>query len=247
MKLRHVNLQQGGARRKLLAVLLALGFSLPGSGHALMIPVSCGGVQVGNIEVEVDVTGSRKGVVGDFTSIVGSPNNSLQAAATACSEDHFNWYQLISGNIPSIIDGGPQIDPLLGGQLNLWADNLGWYWNETVAPASTTLFVEPDFYLSNNINTDTLLFYDYPFGHPSGTYLSFSTWLVSLNSDGSWDSWHEGFSWCWGRSAAGVITVCEPAALGEGIYPRDFSAPEPGGFALFSLSIGMLLLTRRRN
>lgn len=246
MHLHHAFCRLGGVRRTLGAVLLAVGVFLPGIGHALTIPISCGGVQVGNIDVEVDLSRVRKGISAEFTSVVGTPDNSLAAAAAACYEDHFNWYQLVSGNLPVIVDGGPQIDPLMGGQLNLWTDNLPWYLNETVAPAGTPLVVDPDFYLSNNTNVDTLLFIDYPFGHPPGTSLSFSTWLVSENKDGTWDSWHEGFTWCWKRSAAGVITVCEPVPLGEGVYPRNFHVPEPDGLALFGLSMAILLLARRR-
>ena len=88
---------------------------------ALVIQISCGGVLVGGVVV-VPVTGlgSNGSMEGVFHSLVtepGQPSNSptsLNAAAAACGEDHFNWYQVVTSdnNPPRGGDGNPLIPPV---------------------------------------------------------------------------------------------------------------------------------------
>lgn len=162
---------------------------------ALLIPVKCNNVVVGNIDVNVAAGGN--GITGGFTSVTGGPPPTLKAAATACGEDHFNWYQVVTAD--NQIPGAPYVDPPKGGLGKQWADDLPWYFDERPVPnplpPGKVADVPPNaFQLGPNSTDPTLTYFDFPGGAP-GLKLSFKTWLVSLNADSSFHSFHEGFSW----------------------------------------------------
>jgi hypothetical protein len=177
---------------------------------ALNIPVNCGGNAVGNITVNV----ANGGIRGGFTSTVGGPPPTQAAAAAACNEDHFNWYQIVTAdNNPPVDAGGnrlaaPYVDPPPGGYGNdpntggddtQWGDRLPWYWDEGADPPAGTPGFQDGLNVADNTAGATLSYADFPGGLPN-TNLSFSTWLVSLNANGSFHSWHPGFSWDWSNS-----------------------------------------------
>jgi hypothetical protein len=224
--------------------------------QAVVIPVNCGDTVVGNISVDVSGTG----ISGGFKSSVGGPPATLAAAAAACHEDHFNWYQIVTAdNFPPKDAKGNQIpvpppayvDPPPGGYSDQWADNVPWYWDETRPPAGTSNF-DPALQLSAQTTADTLKFSDFP-GGQAGTNLSFKTWLVSLKADSSFDSFHQGFSWNW-SNASGTGVVSGITSLGANVFPTDAeykniiggfakAVPEPGTFVL--LAVGLLLVASR--
>jgi hypothetical protein len=192
----------------------------PGGARAqLTIPVSCGGTHVGDITAKiinpaaVDPAVRSVGVHADFSSVVGMPP-SLTAAANACGEHHFNWYQvvIVDNFPPTGADGRkltpPYVDPAPGGYSadptqvppfpKLIADNLPWFWNEGPNPAPGSPEGEAK-HINEHTQINNLEFEDQPNG-PQGQSLAFITWLVSLNKDGSLHSFHEGFAWQWVRS-----------------------------------------------
>jgi hypothetical protein len=60
---------------------------------AINIPVNCGGNQVGVITVQ----NNAASISGSFSTVPNPPNaGTLAAAAVACGEDHFNWYQVVT-------------------------------------------------------------------------------------------------------------------------------------------------------
>ena len=172
--------------------------------------IFCDGVKVGEVSFGEAVSpGGRPGVTGGFTAADtdGDGDASLAEAATKCHEDHFNWFQtasgthpLINGGWPPPNSGGPQVDPKAGGNdpPNDWADDLPWYWDEGADPPAGTAGFEDGYHVNdhtqdqNGDGTDDFLnFEDFPAG-PDGTSVTFHTWLVSLNADGSLHSFHDG-------------------------------------------------------
>lgn len=237
------------AGRLTLACLLA---GLPMLAQALSIDVKCGGSSVGSITVELD----GSGVKGSFVSTVGGPPASLAAAAKACNEHHFNWYQVRVGGgaPPKAADGStptiPFVDPPPGGWSYGWADKLPWYWDETKPadgknPDGTPY--EDVYQLSKQSSGDKLNFVDYP----AGSDKEFNTWLVSLNADGSLHGWHPGFKWTYTESTgkAGGLGSIE-GAPGDKLY-KDIiggfvtAVPEPATVALWLLGLGALAARRR--
>jgi hypothetical protein len=108
-------------------------------GAAINIPVSCGAplAQVGVITVQ----NNAGSVSGNFSTAPNPPNaGSLAAAAAACGEDHFNWYQVVTADnqAPTDINGNqlaaPYVDTPPGGYSlaadPTWADALPWYYDE---------------------------------------------------------------------------------------------------------------------
>jgi hypothetical protein len=215
----------------LIRLLLSLPLFLPqiASAASLTIPVNCDGTLVGNITVStfIGAGGIIGGVNGSFTSVVGAPP-SLAAAAAACGEDHFNWYQVVVGDNhpPKDANGNPltppYVDPPPGGYSAdptqnppfpvLWADNLPWFYNEGPPPPPGTPGYDPANNLSAHTNGDTLDFTDLPNG-PLGTNLLFNTWLVSLNADGSFDEFEGGFTWNFIRDLNGNVSIVQLNAI----------------------------------
>lgn len=231
---------------------LVLAFMVSTSLQAapLAMNVTCNNQQVGTISVDVQ----GDGVKGSFTSTFGGPPPTLAAAAAQCNEHHFNWYQIVQGTHPLIPGGGPQVDPLPGGQGGQWADMLPWYWDEYAPPANTPGY-DAGLQLSAHTTADKLNYEDYPFG-PVGTTLTFHTWLVSLNADGSFHGWHPGFTWTWSRPDANTINVGAPTALNADPTNAQYqnliggfytSIPEPGTNALAGAALGALLLFAARS
>ncbi len=142
--------------------------------QALTIPVSCGGMQVGT--VTVNSQGAGMGISGGFTSSTGTPP-SLAAAAAACGETQFNWYQIVTAdngkaqNAAGMFIMAPYVDPPPGGYNYLWGDNLPWYWNMTNPPPGAAN-VDPAFGLGAQTTMTTLNFADNP---TSAGNISFTT------------------------------------------------------------------------
>jgi hypothetical protein len=184
-----------------------------------VIPVNVNGMQIGTITI--DTTPSGLSISGTF-SCNAPMFPSLSAAATKAGEDHFNWYQIVDGdNRPPMGSGGtlsvPYVDPPPGGyytgtNANQWADCLPWYYDEQLAPnGSNTTGFSPGFNIANNTTSTSLDFFDSPREPGATNNLSFKTWLVSLNADGSFHAFEGGFSWGWSTgtnsSASGTGTV----------------------------------------
>ncbi|MHC4718414.1 MAG: PEP-CTERM sorting domain-containing protein [Planctomycetota bacterium] len=252
----------------LLVAALVLALAAPAS--ALTIPVMHEGQQVGTITANVSPDG--KGVIADFTSSVGGPPPTLDAAAQQMGEHHFNWGQVVleDSDPPNDADGNPLVPPYLdpppGGYENQWADNLPWYWDETEPPDPKPATWEPGYGLSDNTESDKLNFEDYPWGAP-GLHLKFGTFLISCNADGSLHSIHEGFTWTWDRPESGggldgslnrniydefvpfvgqqifILGPADPSVAG-GLFGPAVVIPEPATLAL--MGAGLLALARRR-
>src|SRR5262245_443344 len=126
----------------------------------------------------------------------------LGAAAKLCGYDHFNWYQVVTRdpfplsaqsapNTPLTV---PDVDPPLGGYSGSPADNLPFYWNESTDEPS----------LSQHTALKTLEFSDFP-AEPSltpGQFLQFTTALVGVLPDNSWDAL---FAWTWSSNFNGTV------------------------------------------
>lgn len=234
-----------------VALVMLLGIT---PATALTIPVTApDGTQVG--EVRVHIAPDLSGVMGAFVSSYGDPP-SLAAAAAACGEHHFNWYQLVmSDNMPPNGPDGkpltaPYWDPPFGGYGppdRQWADNLPWYWDEGADPPRGTPGFYDGLHLDDNLHDrngdgvkEVLGFNDFPSG-PLGTEVVFQTWLVSLNEDGSLHSFHGGFAWSWTNPDDGDWGGGRwPWPLGMGIATLDEGqtplTPEQG-LAAFRQSI----------
>jgi hypothetical protein len=169
--------------------------------YALDITVNCDGIDIGTISVNpVAHAGGTDGISATFTSDVGSTAD----AAALCGDDHFNWYQVVTAdNMPPKDKGGntltpPYVDPPPGGyqyQQPAGDDYLPWYWSETPLGGAATSEVTDH----TDEAAGTATFSDNP-GGAAGTDLSFSTYLVSVNKDGSFHEFEGGFSWDWSNS-----------------------------------------------
>jgi hypothetical protein len=229
----------------LLAVVLA-----PPAAHAVAINVSCNSRVVGAI----NVTANGAGISGGFTSSVGGPPGTLAAAAAACNETQFNWYQIVTAtngayqNRQGANLTPPFIDPPLNGlsvaQDPTWADNMPWYW-DMYAPTAGTPNYDAAYQLSNNTTAGTLNFADYP-GGPAGRTVSFNTWLVSLNANGSFQAFDGGFTWNWAQATNSVTGIAALAGNPTAAQYQNIIAgfatrvPEPASMTL--LAGGMLML-----
>ena len=190
-------------------VMLAVATSVaPGQ-----VDINCDGMKVGEVSFQTaTASDGSPGVVGSFVATINDANGkpSIDAAAAKCDEDHFNWYQTAEGTHPLIPGGGPQPDPLPGGNNppGDWADKLPWYWDEGADPPAGTPGFSDGYHVDDNTFDsnkdgvkDTLGYQDFPAG-PAGTNVTFHTWLVSLNADGSLHSFHDGgIQWNYSNSA----------------------------------------------
>ncbi|MBI1791259.1 MAG: hypothetical protein HYR60_27340 [Acidobacteria bacterium] len=227
------------------------------SAVPIMFDVNCAGMKVGSVSIDTSGTG----ISGGFTSTIGGPPPTQAAAAAKCGEDHFNWYQIVTATTAvGLVDnagrpfGAPFVDPPAGGFGGQWADNLPWYFDEYRPPAGTAGF-NPNFLTSTNTVGDTLSYFDFP-GGPPGTRHTFKTWLVSLNADSSFHSFHGGFSWEW-TNVAGTRSAGNIQLLGAGIVPTraeyndligNFATkiPEPSMLSLLLACGTLVYLMRRR-
>jgi len=199
------------------------------------------------------------GMTASFTSSVGGPPATLAAAAAACGEDHFNWYQIVTADnqLPPGL-AVPYVDPPSGGYDptfdNTWADDRPWYYDE-YAPAVVPpgRVVSPGLQLGANTTASTLSFYDRPNGAP-GLHLHFMTWLVSVNANGTLHEFHEGFSWDFdrpttaaSRTASNVQVLLNPPTNAQFAQITTSFAPEPSTMLLIvSAGAGLVVFRRRR-
>jgi hypothetical protein len=248
-------------------VWLALCAATSRLGAQTTVPVFCGSNPnaIGEISVSPTVVNGRGGISGGFTSFVGPLGGgppSLAGAAQACNEDHFNWYQIVTADNqtpPGLTV--PYVDPPAGGYPiafdPTWADNLPWYYDEyrpNNVPAGRN--VDNRLQLSTRTHPNLLDFGDFP-GGAKGLQLSFKTWLVSLNKDGSLVDFHSGFSWDFSIPAGGGRgSVSNIQSLGDMWFTdphpptraeynnilRGFSTSVPEPSSLLLLASGGLLL-----
>jgi hypothetical protein len=229
---------------------------------ALSIDVKCGETSVGAINVNASGTG----ISGAFTSSTGVPP-SMGAAAAFCGEDHFNWYQIVTGGTAAAVPKNnagqqltfPFVDPPPGGYDPTfdptWADKLPWYFDE-YAPAAGTPNVDMNFFVWKNTFPDHLDFFDFP-NNNNNTTFTFKTWLVSLNCCSlkpSFHSFHEGFQWTWTKDNLGNRSVTNIVALAAAPTAAEYaniiggfqtSVPEPSTFA-FMAAAALLVVLRKR-
>jgi hypothetical protein len=231
------------------------------AGSAEAVPITFDVVCASNTVGVVKIDANGKGISGSF----GTTGNSgtLAAAAAACGEDHFNWYQIITAdNQPPKDRAGNQLAPPYvdvppngydSAFDTIWADNLPWYLDEYAPPAGTPNFVT-DTLLSSQTTKTALDFSDFP-GGGDGLNLSFMTWLVSLNADSSFHSFHGGFSWDFSIAADGTNNgVTKIATLGalptNAEYQNiigNFATKVPEPPIIYLLVVGGLsILVRRR-
>ncbi len=233
-------------------------FAVAVSAQAASVNVMCGTTTVGAITVNAGANGA---ISGGFASSVGGPPATEAAALAACGEDHFNWYQIVTAtngtymNRQGVALTPPFIDPPSNGlavaQDPTWADNLPWYYDE-YAPAPGTPNYVAGLQVGANTTAGGLSYFDQPGGN-NGLTLSFSTWLVSLNKDGSFDSFHSGFSWDFSINGAGAASVTNIQTFTTSPTNAQYTAikggfltsvPEPSTISF--LLIGSLLVMGRR-
>ena len=127
--------------------------------------------------------------------------NSQIFAEFGVTIDHFNWFQVVTSdnNHSNLVDGQgnpvipPYIDPPAGGyggDADLWADDIPWYFNESPPPPQETDELPFSDFLSPN---GGVLFRDAPRNNP-GTRIRFETFLVADFGDLTYDV-VTGFSW----------------------------------------------------
>ncbi len=216
--------------------------------QAIVIPVNCNGNRVGTI----DVNPMGTGISGGFSSTVGRPP-SLAAAAAACGETQFNWYQVVTmdngraRNAAGMRLTAPYVDPPPGGYNDQWADNLPWYYDMTPAPMGA-MNVDPALQLAANTTANMLNFSDFPMSRGN---IMFSTWLVSLNANGSFQSFDGGFMWRYNTTNNNVdmlaaINGNPPAALYANIIGGfATSIPEPSTWTLLVAGFAGVAFLRR--
>jgi hypothetical protein len=237
-----------------LVTLMVLAHASPAT--ALSVDINCGGVKVGTLTV---FDGFPLGA--EFKG-----STTLADAAKQCDEHHFNWYQVVISDNKQPLDAGgkpvtaPYVDPPPGGYVDgnpatpgnqpLLADNLPWYWNEGPPPAGKEF--EAGTTLAEHTDATTLGFEDVPGG--ASTDIVFKTWLVSLNADSSFHSFHTGFTWHFSSTAANIPKVDGVAFLTAAPTDAEFKnitknfatrVPEPGLTVLLGVSALLGLGVRR--
>jgi hypothetical protein len=233
-----------------VALTVLLAYAPPATG--LSVDINCGGVKVGTLSV---FDGFPLGAEFKATT-------TLADAAKQCGEHHFNWYQVVASDNKQPLDAGgkpvtaPYVDPPPGGYLDsnpatpgnqtLLADNLPWYWNEGPPPAGKEF--EAGTTLGEHTDATTLGFDDVPGG--ASTDIVFKTWLVSLNADSSFHSFHTGFTWHFSSTAQNIPKVDNVAFLTGPPTDAEFKditksfatrVPEPGAMVTTLLGASALL------
>ena len=233
-----------------LVTLIVLTYASPAT--ALSVDINCGGVKVGTLSV---FDGFPLGAEFKATT-------TLADAAKQCGEHHFNWYQVVVADNKQPKDASgkpvtaPYVDPPPGGYVDsnpstagdqsLLADNLPWYWNEGPPPAGKKF--EERTTLAEHTTEATLGFEDVPGG--ASTTIVFKTWLVSLNADSSFHSFHTGFTWTFSSTAANIPKVDGEAFLTATPTDAEFKditrsfatrVPEPGAMVTVLLGVSALL------
>lgn len=228
------------------------------SAAPIAFDVNCGGTTVGSVNIAA--LGDEIG--GSFETSAGAGR--LAAAAAACGEDHFNWYQVVTADSQAPRDRAgnqlnpPYVDVPPNGYDSTfdptWADALPWYYDEYEPPVGTPN-VQRDLLLSSQTGNSTLRFGDAPDGQ-DGLNLSFKTWLVSLNEDSSFHSFHGGFSWDFFITADGTDRGVANIALLVGaplaaeyvdiIANFDTRIPVPASLYLLCVGLVAILASRKR-
>jgi len=125
-----------------------------------------------------------------------------------------------------------------------------WYWDQYAPPAGTAGY-SATYQLSSNTTSDTLSFADFPAG-TAGRTVSFSTWLVSLDANGSFQGWDGGFSWDWSQNN-GVANIAALAANPTAAQYQNIitgfatGVPEPATFKLLAAALLVLAAVARRH
>ena len=239
-------------------VALTILLASASAATAITIDINCDGVKVGTLTVFDAFP------IGAEFKANGPAFPTLGDAAKKCGEHHFNWYQVVVADNKQPLDAGgkpvtaPYVDPPPGGYLDsnpstpgnqtLWADNLPWYWNEGPPPPAGTPGFDPETMLEKHTDATTLDFGDVPGG--ASTEIVFKTWLVSLNADSSFHSFHTGFTWKFVSDAANRPKVEGVAFLAATPTEAEFQnitgsfatrVPEPDAMVTALLGVSVLL------
>jgi len=212
-----------------------------GAASALSIPIDCAGQNVGTVTVNLLAGGQISGAFAAAPAFV-----TLAAAAAACHQDHWNWYQVVLSdtNPPNDANGVPLVPPYVdpppggyGAPGLLWADNLPGYYNEVVPNPLPPGYV-PGLQLAANTDTGNLAtatvlnYYDAP-ADPKPTTIQFKTWLASENADGTIDRlMYPDFIWTWSNVSGVNVT-------------SDLRTPEPTSIPLVLMGIVLTLFMGR--
>jgi hypothetical protein len=214
---------------------ILVGWLSPAEANPVSIPVDCKGSQVGTIDVDVSPATAThgEGVAGAFN--IGFVWASLGAVAAFCGEDHFNWYQIFQYDSEHPSAPQPDVDPPIGGTTDNWADNLPWFWDETV-PNPIPPNYHAIYQLSAHTHPFSLDYNDFPVPSP-GQFFDIITLLVSLDKSGGFVDFHGGFEYFANGGAGGATTITN-----LGVYV----APEPQTLALTVTGAISLFVWRRR-
>jgi hypothetical protein len=247
-----------------IALIGFAALAVPAAGTPIAIPVNCDGLVVGNINVQNNDTS----ITGNFNTVPGA--GSLGLAAAACGETQFNWYQVVTANTFAVNNFAsqalvvPWVDPPPMGLAvavdKTWADLLPWYYDMGTPPTADMLkangqVLDPGMSLAMNTTVTALNYVD-TVNLPPGNSASFSTWLVSLNANGSFNAFDGGFSWTYTDAANGVVTFGQPVSLG-GVNPTaaqyqniiggfQTALPEPSTLTMVVGGLAFVAMLRRR-
>lgn len=159
-----------------LATLINVLNPLGTSGAQISFNVTVKNKKIGSIDV--DSINNNATLQSQFK--VTKNNWNLTQLASDLGVDHFNWLQIIVNNSsPDYQLPQTFIDPQLGGQGTLWADNLPWYLNEVPNPPviAQTQDGSQKLLLLNEPFTDTNGNGQWDIGEP----------FTDVNGNGKWD------------------------------------------------------------
>ena len=158
-----------------LAALINLFNPLMTRAAQLSFDVTVKNEVVGSINVDT-ARFNNAGIESNF--LVTKKNWSLAQLASDLKVDHFNWLQIVVNNFsPSYQFPQTFIDPQLGGQGSLWADNRPWYLDEVPPPSIIGSTGGRDLLVREEPYTDTNGNGQWDIGEP----------FNDLNSNGRWD------------------------------------------------------------